>query len=296
MTVASNTPQPDDAALLQSLIEDLPRTTQRWDRPVSLRSTAEHRRAALQHYRLRNWVDSSLLVGERLLAAAAVLIFCYWLIDGPGRDWLYAAQHPASAQQLPIVVAPQTSAAAAPRLVASPPNPATLASRLPSIGDYGRSAVERDFISPGGTITRSMTPTSALPSKLIIPAISVDSPVKETFVRSGEWEVADYAAGYLSGTGLPGEAGNMVFAGHAGIRGSVFKDIGSLKSGDEIQVEAAGWRYRYRVSETITVWPTQTEVLDPTQKPTLTLMTCTNWDTQRLIVRADLLDARPLSA
>jgi sortase A len=36
-------------------------------------------------------------------------------------------------------------------------------------------------------------------------------------------------------------------------------------------------------------------VLDPTPTPTLTLITCTNWDTQRLIVIGDLVGAQLLT-
>jgi len=48
------------------------------------------------------------------------------------------------------------------------------------------------------------------------------------------------------------------------------------------------------VRDTKVIWPTQVEILDPTLKPTLTLLTCTNWDTQRLAVIADLVDSQPL--
>jgi sortase A len=117
--------------------------------------------------------------------------------------------------------------------------------------------------------------------------------VKEVFVVDGAWQVADYAAGYLNGTGLPGETGNTVLAGHAGLRGAVFRDLGALAPGDTIFLDAAGLRYHYRVRELKSVWPNQTEVLDPTTTATLTLLTCTNWDTQRLVVVADLLESKP---
>jgi sortase A len=106
--------------------------------------------------------------------------------------------------------------------------------------------------------------------------------------------VAEYAAGYLHGSGLPGDPGNMALAGHAGLFGGVFRDLGGLAAGDEVLVDAAGWRYSYRVRESKAVWPDQIEVLDPTPTATLTLLTCTNWDMQRLIVVADLVAAKPL--
>ena len=58
---------------------------------------------------------------------------------------------------------------------------------------------------------------------------------------------------------------------------------------------AGGWRYEYRVREALTVWPTQVAVLNPTLTPVLTLITCVNWDTQRLVVVADLVSAVPIA-
>ena len=98
------------------------------------------------------------------------------------------------------------------------------------------------------------------------------------------------AAGYLHDTALPG-SGNTVLAGHAGIRGAVFRDLGALVYNDDIYLDAAGWRYHYRVRDAKSVWPNQVEVLDATPRPVLTLMTCTNWDTQRLVVVAALIDS-----
>ena len=120
-------------------------------------------------------------------------------------------------------------------------------------------------------------------------------PVYEVFQRDDGWEVAEYAAGFHNGTALPGTVGNSVFSGHAGLRGAVFKDLGRLKPGDDVIVETGGWRYVYRVRGSLSVWPNQIEVMDQTPTPVLTLITCTNWDTQRLVVVADLVDARPLS-
>jgi sortase A len=89
--------------------------------------------------------------------------------------------------------------------------------------------------------------------------------------------------------------GNTVMAGHAGIRGSVFRDLGQLQIGDAILVEAGGWQYGYRVRAVERVGPLQVEVMAPTPTAVLTLITCTAWDTQRLIVIADLVESRPLT-
>jgi sortase A len=150
-----------------------------------------------------------------------------------------------------------------------------------------------DYISPRA-LRVSPVFSEQRPQRLIIPAIELDTPVKEVYIQDGIWQVADYAAGYHHGSAFPGEPGNTVIAGHAGLRGAVFRSLGTLRAGDDVLLDAGGNRYRYRVREQLSVWPTQTEVMRPTETPVLTLITCTAWDTQRLVVIADLVDTHPL--
>lgn len=280
---------PDQAThdLLQALIETPPAPIEKRLAPIALRSAHEQRHHALRGFLLRTWVDALLHNAERLVILAALLVFGYWLVDGPIRDWLHDWQAPAT----------HVSAAAAPELstVRAAPTPQPpRAKLLPYVpAAVADSAPADEFIAPRQGAVVAPIAGNPQPTQLIIPALKLETPIKEVFVVDGAWEVADYAAGYLHGTGMPGEKGNAVLAGHAGIRGAVFRDLGALALGDDIFVDAAGWRYRYRVRETKSVDPTQIEVLDPTPSAILTLMTCTNWDTQRLVVVADLIDSKP---
>ncbi len=275
--------------LLQALIETPPLPTeQRWA-PIALRSAHEQRRHALQGFLLRTWFDALLHRAERVVIFALVLVFGYWLIDGPVRDWIHDWQTPAAnaSASIPTLAAPNN------QLLESDP-PQRRAKLLPYVTSAMADPVPVDeFIAPRQGALAAPVAGAPQPTHLLIPAITLDTPVKEVFVVDGAWEVADYAAGYLHGTGMPGEKGNTVLAGHAGLRGAVFRDLGSLVAGDDIFIDAAGWRYRYRVRESKSVSPTQIEMLDPTSNATLTLMTCTNWDTQRLVVVADLVDSKP---
>jgi sortase A len=285
-------PEDDSSDLLAALLgaPAAPAETRR--PPIGLRSTPELQRQALQGFRLRTWVDTWLQYGERLLLVLALLVFGYWVVDGPVRDWLHA--------QEPSVASAPVAAAA----VAGPPSGAPAASLakpraakivpLPSENVAAASAPPSDdFMAPRQGSLSGPLAVAPQPSHLMIPSIQLDTPVKEVFVVDGAWEVADYAAGYLHDTGLPG-SGNTVLAGHAGLRGAVFRDLGALAANDDIYLDAAGWRYHYRVRDSKSVWPDQVEVLDPTPTPVLTLMTCTNWDTQRLVVVADLIDSKPI--
>ena len=153
-----------------------------------------------------------------------------------------------------------------------------------------------DFIAPrsGAPAASVAPPADPRPTHLLIPSITLDTAVVEVPVVDGTWEVAEYAAGYMQGTGLPGDPGNMGISGHLGLRGAVFANLAAVAVGADVFVELAGWRYQYRVREISVIWPGQIEVLDPTLSSTLTLLTCTNWDTQRLAVTADQVGAEPL--
>lgn len=274
--------------LLQALLETPPAPAASWPQPVALRSRVELRNHALGGYLLRTWVDGLLSHLEWVLAVAALLVFGFWLADGPIRDWLHERQAATAPAAVPV-------AAAAPPAPTAPPrqNRASAAPLPFTTPNMELPAAESDFIAPRPRPQPEPVAVAPQPTNLLIPAIAVDTPVKEVFVVDGAWEVADYAAGYLHDTGLPGEAGNTVLAGHAGLRGAVFRDLGALKPGDDVYLDAAGWRYHYRVRDSKNVWPTQVEVLDPTDTPIVTLITCTNWDTQRLVVVADLVDSKP---
>ncbi|MEN9936145.1 MAG: hypothetical protein RLZZ387_2724 [Chloroflexota bacterium] len=340
MSVHPQQPTHDQEALelLQHLIESPPSKVDSWHAPVALRSRDEHRRHALRRFLLKNWVDRTLGVTERLLAVAAFVVFGFWFVDGPVRDWVHERSVP-QAQAVGSTAAQgtkgstETAATAAPALLPSEGNPtpalpaterrgtgaaASLADSaplpyvgegplpgqgpLPSAPGIGQGAGAAGSVQaasvpdtppvaqPAPRVTQKVSPE---PTRLRIPAIGLDTGVREVFVVDGTWEVAEYAAGYLTGTALPGEVGNTALAGHAGLRGAVFRDLGALAPGHEVFVDAGGKRYRYIVRETRAVWPTQVEVLDPTPTPTLTLITCTNWDTQRLVVVADLADSQP---
>jgi sortase A len=288
-TRRSRTPaDPEALALLQNLLDDSLAPTRLRRAPVALRSAGEQRKLALNGYKFRTWFDSALGLTERLLALVAVAIFGYWLYEGPIHDYLY---------QPPVVSAragsaAQTQAPGAPRTAPTETTASLMAAPLPYITDADPER-DNDFIAPRSAPAAPQPATDTAPTRLQIPALSLDTPVREVFVVDGEWQVAEYAAGFMHGTAPPGEPGTTALAGHAGLRGAVFRDLPSLQPGDDVWLDAGGWRYRYRVRESFSVWPTDTSVLAPSQASTLVLITCTNWDTQRLIVRADLIESKP---
>lgn len=98
------------------------------------------------------------------------------------------------------------------------------------------------------------------------------------------------AVGYISGTALPGEQGNLGLAGH---RDTFFRKLRDINPDDEIRVTTKDGVFKYYVQRTTIVQPNDVWVLDPTKSPVLTLVTCYPFTyigsaPKRFIVRAAL--------
>ena len=75
----------------------------------------------------------------------------------------------------------------------------------------------------------------------------------------------------IEGTATVDGAGNLGIAGH---RDSFFRGLKDIQIGDEIELVTAGGRLAYTVSSIEIVEPSDVWVLKPTEKKTMTLVTC----------------------
>lgn len=150
--------------------------------------------------------------------------------------------------------------------------------------------VGHQTVSVPRAMTRVTANVNAQATRMVIPAIGVDSPVVQTQPVQGVWQVADWSVGHLSTTPGPGVDGNGAYAAHDDIKGEIFKRLGELKPGDPILLYGAHNVYHYSVVNQLLVDPSNTKVLDPTPNPTITLITCSPYwvDGQRIIVQAAL--------
>lgn len=131
---------------------------------------------------------------------------------------------------------------------------------------------------------------------IIIKKLDLDVPIvwdspEDKFLENLQFGVAHY-----KGTAKSGEEGNVFIAGHSssywwqrGPYSAIFSVIGRLEPGDEILITYNNKVFVYQVTEKFVVKPSQIEVMQPTETPILTLMTCTPIGTaiNRLIIRAD---------
>jgi sortase A len=134
------------------------------------------------------------------------------------------------------------------------------------------------------------TPGPEQAIRIQIPAIGVDHPI----VQGDGWEQLKKGVGQHIGSANPGQSSNMVLTAHNDIFGEIFKDLDRLKPGDSVIVHTAQRAYTYIVTDSEIVEPTRVEVMAPTNKPIVTLISCYPYliDTERIIVRAHLQQGR----
>jgi sortase A len=104
-------------------------------------------------------------------------------------------------------------------------------------------------------------------------------------------------AGHIEGTAYPWEpgGGNVGIAGH---RDTTFRAVRNLRAGDPIDITTSERVYHYRITKTFIVDPADVYVLDRTDQPMLTLVTCYPFEfighaPHRYIIQAVLVSESP---
>jgi sortase A len=104
-------------------------------------------------------------------------------------------------------------------------------------------------------------------AKLSIPRLGAELFVVE---GAGKKELRR-GPGHVTGTAVPGAAGNCVIAGHRDTHFRVLKDI---RDDDDIILETAAGKFLYRVRKTEIVKPEDNRAVQDTADPELNLITC----------------------
>ncbi|HEY44528.1 MAG TPA: class D sortase, partial [Anaerolineae bacterium] len=161
--------------------------------------------------------------------------------------------------------------------------------------------------SPGGAMpNEAEIPENLRPLVQSLPAVAIPTPGPEQarnifipaiwnasapVVQGDGWEQLKRGVGQHIGSVNPGDVGNLILSAHNDIFGKLFRDLDKLKPGDEILVSTATREYTYRVTGLRIVEPTEVEVMDPTARPTITLISCYPYlkDTHRIVVIAELV-------
>lgn len=158
-------------------------------------------------------------------------------------------------------------------------------------------------IDPGNIIVDPLSTVAVGPeARLIIPKINVDTPVfydipTDTASQNKAMENGVAHFGISGANSHPGQIGNTVLSGHssndvfaAGNFKFIFMQLDKLEIGDTIYANYQGKRYTYTVTKKEEVAPSQVDkLIYPTDKPVMTLITCTPIGTalRRLLVTAE---------
>jgi len=141
---------------------------------------------------------------------------------------------------------------------------------------------------PARAAAPSAPAAGAVIAKLEAPSVQMTT----TVLEGSDDATLSRGAGHIEDTPFPGQPGNIGIAGH---RDTVFRPLRRIKVGDPLQLTTADRTYRYRISKTLIVGPDDVYVLDPTDRPTVTLVTCYPFDfighaPKRFIVQAELTE------
>jgi sortase A len=141
---------------------------------------------------------------------------------------------------------------------------------------------------PRGADPTAPQPGPPLPVPVVVPA---DSYAPEPVVEIGSIEIPaiglrhrmfdgvtlhniDLGPSHWTGSALPGQMGNAVFAGHRTTNDEPFRRIDELVPGDEVVFTIAGIRTTYRVTGHLIVTPADDWIANQSTAYTATLYAC----------------------
>lgn len=157
------------------------------------------------------------------------------------------------------------------------------------------SAPPPQIVTRTSVIRPRVAPATGSPmGRIEIPRLGVSA-----VIRAGsDARTLRLAVGYIPGTALPGEGGNIGLAAH---RDTFFRRLRDIRADDEIRLVTPEGTFSYVVQRTNIVMPRDTWVLNRTPEPALTLVTCYPFSyvgsaPQRFIVRAALRPPRAAAA
>jgi LPXTG-site transpeptidase (sortase) family protein len=139
-------------------------------------------------------------------------------------------------------------------------------------------------VATSSFVTAQATSTDVFSVNTIyIPKLSLTSPIINTFLADGSWDVSLIGrhVGHLQGTAELGESGNVVLAAHVELRtgeAGAFRKVEDLAVGDEIVVVSGTLSRQYRITEIYKTEPSNLDPVMPTSDNRLTLITCSDYD------------------
>lgn len=242
-----------------------------WPEDEPVISAAEERRQ--QRKRVIDRV-LFLVEGAAIIGLVLVLLNGFNLIRSLNREVTAALQQP-TLTPTPLIVAVVLPSGHTP-----PTSPGGVAFNDAEIPEHLRPVMQ--------SLANLPVPTAGpeQANRLQIGAIHVDAPI----VQGDGWDQLKKGVGQHIGSPNPGQPGNIVLSAHNDVFGEIFRNLDQLKTGDSVVLFTNQRQYSYSITSTQVVAPTAVEVMDTTQKPTVTLISCYPYmvDKQRYVVTAEL--------
>ena len=248
------------------------------------------------------WATWYARAGVTLLAAALLFAVAAW---GLGQVTRQPAQLASIAGQKPPLATSVAPVATRSR-PAKTHAPEDLSQYLPT----PTPSTLPDYPIPTPQITLTPSQDGVLPdpsavTRILIPSLALDTIVKYVPFDGDTWLIGGLKqeVAWMGDTSWPGLGGNTGLAGHIDLfngEEGPFSRLGELKPGDQVILYTEQNLYTYVVREQVVVGDTDMSVIGQTEKPQLTLITCTGWDKelklylQRLVVFSDLLEVKRL--
>ena len=173
----------------------------------------------------------------------------------------------------------------------------TLAGVDPGTDDVPSTPLPSPSPTPPGPTIEFPTVQAAIGQELgmiEIPKIGLSHRVVQGF----ELTQIDHGPGHWPKSPLPGQVGNVVFAGHRVTHSRPFYDIDKLAVGDQIIFRMPFGVFTYEMTGQSVVRPTDVHILHPTPEPTITLFAChpKGSAAKRYVVTGRLVSATPPAA
>lgn len=148
---------------------------------------------------------------------------------------------------------------------------------------YVNEGVQLAFFTPKVTPVKNVY---AIPTKIIIPQVHVDLPIRETAISHGIWDIAEDAISHLTISADPSEKGVIILYGHN--TNDRFGPIRWLSVGQKITLMTKDKKaHHYTITATKDVSANDVSVLTSVHTETLILYTCDGFaDLQRFVVIA----------
>jgi LPXTG-site transpeptidase (sortase) family protein len=246
--------------------------------------------------RNQDWAGWIFKMGVLFSAAAVIFGLIGWGLQSiiTGKNQVSIS----SASTQPVVELKDESIQPTEPMIIMPPSQLDSLEKLP------------DFAVPTPTIPASSksgekTPDTTEITRIVLPSLGVDTVVKYVPFDGRTWLIAGLKqeVAWLGDTSWPGLGSNTALAGHVTLRtgeDGPFRHLDQLQPNDLVTLYTEEAIYTYKVRDKVDVGEDDLSVVRSTDKPQLTLITCTDWNSQikyytgRLVISADLTDVKPL--